>query len=104
MESTRTNLSKVEPPEIRHALIRKLREHLKKGLHHNHGMSLPCPYNKDHFALHTFTQFNGMEMFHCHQCGYRYIMVKQDGEKLLINIPETKSRLKRRIKNETENK
>lgn len=92
----RTNLSLVEPPEIRHALITKLREHLKKGLHHNFGKSLPCPYDPKHFAIHEFTQFNGMELFTCHECGYRYVMMKQDGEKRLINVPEKKYKLKRR--------
>lgn len=94
----RTNLSKVEPAEIRHALIGRLREYLKKNIDHNHGMSLPCPYNKDHFAIHEYSHFNGMELFHCHGCGYRYVMIKRDGEKLLVDIPERKSKLKRRAR------
>ena len=86
----RTRLDMVEPREIRNALMSKLRQYLKEGLHHSHGMSLPCPYNKNHFALHTYTQFNGMEFFGCHACGFRYVMVKQSGIKKLINVQEGK--------------
>lgn len=90
MEQQRSRLDLVEPKEIRAALIGKIREYLKEGVSHSHGMSIPCPYDKKHFALHTFTQFNGMELFSCHECGYRYLLIKQDGEKMLINQPEDK--------------
>ena len=95
-QAQRTRLELVEPREIRNALVAKLRQYLKEGLHHSHGMSLPCPYNAKHFALHTFTQFNGMEFFFCHGCGYRYVMVKQDGIKKLINVEERLSTVKKK--------
>jgi hypothetical protein len=43
-------------------------------------------------------------MFACHACGYRYLLVKQDGEKKLVNFgekthsqPPPALRLKKRI-------
>lgn len=86
----RSRVDLVEPKEIRAALIGKLRQYLKENLDHSEGMSLPCPYDKEHFVLHRYTKFNGMELFFCHRCGYRYVLIKRDGEKLLINRPEKK--------------
>jgi len=66
-----------------------------ENLEHSEGMSIPCPYDPEHFVIHRYTKFNGMELLHCHQCGYRYILMKQGGKKLLIDVPEQKG-LKRR--------
>lgn len=78
------------PVELKKVVIRKLRwclEEVRGGIE---GCSVTCPYGENHFVIYRYSTYNGIELLHCHQCGYRYVLVKQEGKLLLVNQPEKK--------------
>lgn len=84
------------PVELKKVVIRKLRWCLKEVQGGIEGCSVKCPYDENHFVLYRYSTFNSIELLHCHQCGYRYVLVKQDGRLLLVNQPEKKQLIIRR--------
>jgi hypothetical protein len=90
----RTNLEAV-PVEIRKMLIQSIRRCMQTDVQFGEILTV-CPYDNAHFATYRYSQFNGIEMYFCHQCGTRFIMVKQGNEKKLISMPEKKQLIIRR--------
>jgi hypothetical protein len=78
------------PVELRKVVIKKIRWCMQEVQGGIEGMSIKCPYGETHFMLYRYSKCWGMEMIFCHECGYRYIRVKQGGVYQLVNYPEVK--------------
>lgn len=86
------------PPELMKPVIQKIRWCMKEVQGGIDGCSIKCPHGENHFMTYRWTRFNGMELIMCHECGYRYVMMKQGGKLLLVNQPEKKQLIIRRPK------
>lgn len=84
------------PPELKKVVIQKIRWCLKEVKGGIEGSNIKCPYNGNHSMLYRWSNYMGMELLHCHQCGYRYVVQKKDGKLVLVNLPEKKQLIVRR--------
>jgi Zn ribbon nucleic-acid-binding protein len=85
----KTNLDNL-PVELRKVVIRKIRWCIQEVQGGIEGVSIKCPYGESHFMLYRWSKFLGIEMVSCYKCGYRYVLLKQDGQLVLVNQPEVK--------------
>jgi len=81
------------PPELKKVVIKKIRWCLEEVQGGIEGMSITCPYDSSHFMIYRWSRYFGIELVHCHGCGYRYVPIKQDGVVKLVNLPEKKKQL-----------
>ncbi len=95
--SENSNHSSLEnvPLDIKKALIKKLRECINDKRHHSEGL-IKCPKDPKHFATYRYTTFHRIEMYQCHQCGVRFVLMKQNGVLKLVSAPEKKQLVLRR--------
>jgi len=79
------------PVELRKVVIQKIRWCMKEVQGGIEGCSITCPYGADHFMTYRYSNYLGIEMVMCYECGYRFVLTKQDDRLLLVNQPETKT-------------